>query len=429
MNAALHRLVVLLAACCLAGCAAIFDSATCNAPVGRSAPQALVSVFVVPFEAGSASPIAEKAAEESARLIKVESIKANVDGDFTGVTLLSRGFFEQPCDAQRVIASIQDSANASSGNSLVVWGLVVKRDEVLASQLYSRIVWHDDDQRMFKLRLDSVPGRPLDFAAPFPDLTVAFPQKTVGSDVNGVLLVDKETLAIPRTQPSFTAVAADLPARFSIGVRERGWVQLVSDGRKEVWLNLAPVKDANGERLFPETDYFSAASAFAKEQHVGSSDPGTKARLGRLLKNYEAQYGSATDLDSRTVLAVVHLMIAFQDYADAHTVDDEMSTQAAKHVQAAAGLLPGNAEIANLAALAAMADCCAGHGDAQARAARVQDHFDRALLRDPANLSLLRNLDKWYALIEQRGIVPTGMARDELRKRHRDVRARLRADE
>lgn len=427
MNAALHRLAVLSAACCLAGCAAIFDSATCSAPVGRSAPQALVSVFVVPFEATSASPIAEKAAEESARLIKLESIKANVDGDFTGVTLLSRGLFEQPCDAQRVIASIQDGANASSGNSLVVWGIVVKRDELLASQLYSRIVWHDDDRRMFKLKLDGAPGRSLDFAAPFPDLTVAFPQKTVGSDVNGVLLVDKEMLSIPRARPSFTAVAADLPASFSIGVREHGWVQLVSDGGKQVWLNLAPARDASGERLFPETDYFSAASAFAKEQRLGSSEPATKARVARLLKNYEAQYGAATDLDSRTVLAMVHLMVAFQDYADAHTADDDMSTRAATHILAAAGLLPGNAEIANLAALAAMADCCAGHGDAVARAARVQEHFDRALQRDPANLSLLRNLDKWYVLVEQRGIAPAGMARDDLRKRHRDVRARLRA--
>jgi hypothetical protein len=429
MNAAIHRIVVLFATCSLTGCAAIFDSATCNAPLGRSAPQALVSVFVVPFEANSSSPIAGRAAEESARLIKVESIKANADGDFTGVTLLSRGLFEQPCDAQQVIAAIQGGANASSSNSLVVWGLVVKRDDLLASQLYSRIVWHDDDQRMFKLRLDGASGRTLEFAAPFPDLTVAFPQKTIGSDVNGVLLVDKETLAIPRARPSFTAVAADLPASFSIGVHEHGWVQLVADGGKEVWLNLAPVKDANGERLFPETDYFYAASAFVKEQHVGSSEPATKAKLAKLLKNYEAQYGAATELESRTVLAVVHLMVAFQDYADARTADDDMSAQATKHILAAASLLPGNAEIANLAALAAMGDCCSGHADAPARAARVQDHFDRALQRDPANLSLLRNLDKWYALIEQRGITPSGMARDDLRARHRDVRARLRADD
>lgn len=427
MTTIFRQLLLLLAVAALSGCAAIFNTASCSSPVKRNPPQAFVSMFVVPLEGDSSSPVVEKAATESARLIKVESIKANADGNYSSITLLSRLPLEQKCDAGRVMETIYEAQHERQtllNDSVVVWGIVVKRDDQLYSQMYSRILWQDEEKRLYKLNFESSSTRKIEFQAKFPELTVAFPQKFIGTGLNDEFVVDRESLGIVRAGPSSSAIAVDLPAVFTIGPRENGWIPLNTNGGRAAWLNAAPVRATNGERLFPETEYFFAVSAFVKGRVLGLDEPATRNKLGKLLNDYVKQYGEASDPEARTLLAIVNLMLAFQEFPRAPNADDEISARARNYVQAAARLLPGNPEIANLAALASLGDCCSGR-DAAAHAAVVQGYFDRALKGDRANILLLHNLDKWYSLLEQRGITPQGMTNDEVLARHADVRDRL----
>jgi len=413
----------------LGGCAAIFNVATCNSPVGRDPPQSQVSVFVVPFEANTSSAVTEKAAAESARLFKVESIKANYGSDQTSVTLLRRGAFDRPCDAQAVADAVSESQrrrwNRLPSDSLMIWGIVVKRDDVLVSQLYSSILWNEPEAGQVKLNIGTGTDRTLHFTAQFPDLVVAFPQKPIGTSVNEEFVVDAEGRGIPRANPARNAVAVDLPTRFTVGEKRDGWIPLESSEGKVVWLDAIPVKGDGSARLFPEVDYFSALSAFIKWRGAGLDESRAKGRLAGLLRDYERQYGRATDDDSRTLLAMAHLLVAFQAMPARVGDVDDLTPQARQDVQAAAALLPDNAEIASLAAVASMQDCCAGR-DTAARAATVQRHFDRALALDPASDLLLHNLDNWYALCEQRGFAPEGLTREQVHARRADIQKRLR---
>lgn len=411
----------------LSGCNTIFNGATCKSPVGRNPPQSLVSVFVVPFEASSSSAIAEKAAEESARLLKVESIKASAGLNFTSFTLLNRGSFDRPCDAQRVAEAVSESQHKDDlrSDSVVVWGIVAQRDDELISQLYSTILWHDADSGRVMFDVTATPARTVQFTAQFPDLIMTFPQKLVGTSVNGEFLVDAEGRGIPRSQPNRGANAADLPSRFRIGERRNGWIELQVDDSKSIWLDAEPVRGRGNERLFPETDYFAAFSAFVKGRGVGTEDPRTRTKLTKLLNDYEVQYGQAPDDDSRTLLAMVHLMLAFHEFPVTNGPASGVSTQARDHVYAAARLLPNNAEVANVAALASLGDCCSGR-DASAGAAKVQAYFDKALAADPADETVLRNLESWYALLVQQSVAPQGMTRDQVRARHVEILDRLR---
>ena len=428
MRRTARLLFLLLTLAGVSGCGAIFNTATCSKPLRKIPSLATVSVFVVPFEADSPSPVVAKAALESARLIKVESIKANAEGNYSSITLLSRASREQRCDAQGIMDVIYDAQHQDpptlENDAVVVWGIVVKREDALFSRMYSKILWQDEQERTLKVKVETSSTRTLEFSGQFPELIVAFPEKSIGTSANDEFIVDEESFGIPRQEPRMNATAAELPSRFTIGKRDDGWIALNSEDGKVVWLNATPVRATNGQRLFPETEYFFAAAAFAKGRSIDNDVNATRNRLGKLLNEYTQQFGDGADLDARTLLASVNLMLAFHESATGRRPADEMSGPARANILAAAKLLPDNPEIANLAALASLADCCSGH-DIPANAAVVQGYFDRALQGDPANIGLLRNLDKWYSLVDQRAIAPQGMTRDQLLARHAEVRDRL----